>query len=499
MNFIVYFQFLPHFLEICSADNLQQVQFDFTNRTDLIKGDTLYSEESFFSIFNEINQTYPDLVKNNVVKTGAVYQNFLDSRNKSSCIYFYGARNNISLSAKSIRMEYNWVGSLDYIPSICFSIYFIGLFIGSFIGGFLSDKYGRKFVFFWATVGQFLSCIFSGWLTLDTWPASTYAMWMLLNGCFGLINLMVPFVLTAEIVSKDHRAMNGFISAAGFPIGAMMLAPCVYYLADWRSLAIVSGLTFLPFLYPFWFNVLESPRFLLKTGKIKAALRIIHKIAKENGRKFDFTEANAAMVEIEYEKPRYSKFFTKTIFKNFTILTICWVAINIPYYCLQISIIDLPGNVYMNIFTLGFIMFVSQPIGYMITNLFSRRLCASFMFSLVSLVILLLIFNSKNKVASIEGLAWRQQFLHQVLQLPLNAVYSVIYLMLAEIFPTEIRSSAMSTAATIARLAPIPALMLSEMLRTDATQVYQILFCVSVIPIIAVWLLPETKKVELDK
>jgi len=71
--------------------------------------------------------------------------------------------------------------------------------------------------------------------------------------------------------------------------------------------------------------------------------------------------------------------------------------------------------------------------------------------------------------------------------------------MLAEIFPTEIRSSAMSTAATIARLAPIPALMLSEMLRTEASMVYQILLCISIVPIIAVWFLPETKKVELDK
>ena len=87
MNFIVYFQFLPHFLEICSTEDLQPLQLHFTNRTDLVKGDTLYAEDSFFTLANEITETYPDLVKNNDVITGAVYQNYLNSKNKSSCIY----------------------------------------------------------------------------------------------------------------------------------------------------------------------------------------------------------------------------------------------------------------------------------------------------------------------------------------------------------------------------------------------------------------------------
>ncbi|KAL8208986.1 hypothetical protein R6Q57_008398 [Mikania cordata] len=177
--------------------------------------------------------------------------------------------------------EWGLVCGEKYKIGLVQALFFVGCMIGSGLFGHLSDsKLGRK--------GSLtVVCIMNVILGLVTSLSPnywTYALLRLLNG-FSTGGVGVcAFVLATEPIGPSKRGVAGMSTFYFFSAGIALLSGIAYTFQSWRFLYIISSIPsiiFLIFILPF---ISESPRWYVVQGKTDQAMKIMHKIAKSNGK-----------------------------------------------------------------------------------------------------------------------------------------------------------------------------------------------------------------------
>lgn len=272
--------------------------------------------------------------------------------------------------------SWEWIGGTDgstvaewglvcgekYKIGLVQALFFGGCMIGAGVFGHLSDsKLGRKGSL---TVVCILNALF-GCLTALSPNYWIYALFRLLTGfSTGGVGLCA-FVLATEPVGPSKRGIAGMSTFYFFSGGIAILSAVAYIFQSWRSLYIVSSipsLLFLVIILPF---VSESPRWYLVRGKTNHAMKIMHDIAKCNGKqlpdyvflalddeprdtttnKINQVETNEAVMGsvidvIKSPLTRLRLFLAVAI--NFS----C----SIVYYGLSLNVVNLDTNLYLNVF-----------------------------------------------------------------------------------------------------------------------------------------------------
>ncbi|HTN36967.1 MAG TPA: sugar porter family MFS transporter [Arachidicoccus sp.] len=154
----------------------------------------------------------------------------------------------------------------------------LGCILGCIIAGSLSDKYGRK-------PGLMLAAILFGGSALGMALAANLTIFILMRFLagigVGMASMLSPMYI-AEVSPAGTRGRNVAINQLTIVIGILVTNLVNYQLADkgedaWRWMFGLGAIPALLFLIGVWF-LPESPRWLVKVGRVDKARQVLAKI-----------------------------------------------------------------------------------------------------------------------------------------------------------------------------------------------------------------------------
>lgn len=346
----------------------------------------------------------------------------------------------------------------------------LGKFVGASTFGILSDKYGRKSSF---TVAALLYVVAS----LLTTFSPVY--FLLLLGRIGLgasaSGVFYPaFALLTENIGTRHRSWMSIAFNFSYPIGMLILALAAYYIHPWRDLSLALTIPSFLLVIHLYFLV-ESPRWLLSKGRERRAYRMIfgRRAPAElcNSEKELSPEELAAAVAKDIEAPkeplvaRFKQSFselgklygTPALCRRALICHFVWCVTSLCYYVTALNADNFAANRNVYVATTGSVDILAYIISMIVLAYYGRR-STSFCFFVYAGVCLLVVLGvSKESTNLLVTLA-------MLGRLGITAVYAVVTLHTAELFPTEIRNTALGICSTMAHVGSIAAPYIVDLL-----------------------------------
>ncbi|CAH9119825.1 unnamed protein product [Cuscuta epithymum] len=265
--------------------------------------------------------------------------------------------------------EFGLVCGHKYRVGLVQALFFAGCMIGAGTFGHLSDsKMGRKGTL---TIVCIMNVIF-GCLTAFSPNYYLYVLLRLLSGFSTGGTGLCAFVLATEPVGPTKRGIAGMSTFYFFSSGIALLAGIAYHFKTWRHLYIASSIPSILFVFVVLPFIHESPRWCLVRGKVDDAMKIMHNIAKSNGKHLpenvlvvldsevnkDYPAKIAANEPQPHPEPELKEAKTGSLLGvlqcpmtrirlllavtiNFTMATV--------YYGLSLNAVNLGTNLYMNV------------------------------------------------------------------------------------------------------------------------------------------------------
>lgn len=361
-----------------------------------------------------------------------------------------------SVYKSSTVMQFNLVCDDAWLRATADSVFMVGVLLGSIIFGDLSDRYGRKPVFFISLVLQVISGILAGIIP-------NYIGFMIARMVTGATTsgvFLVAYVIAMEMVGPEKRLFAGVVCQCFFTTGYILTAFFAYFVKDWQMLQIAISLPGLLFLCYWWF-IPESARWLLTKGRGEEAKQLLLKAAEENKVKIpddvldDLTKQNIKMANAEEEnemkesKPsffdllRYSNLRKKSLNIFFN-----WFVNSGTYYGLSWNTSNLGGNDFINFLISGAVEYPAYIFLLLTLNRWGRKtiLCGCMLLGGSALLLSLAVPYHLN---------WLIITLAMIGKLAITASYGTIYIFSAEQFPTVIRNVGIGASSTCARVGGI--------------------------------------------
>lgn len=107
------------------------------------------------------------------------------------------------------------------------------------------------------------------------------------------------YVLAMEYVSSKYRPIATSLVVTSYPIGEVLLGIIAIYIHNFRYLLRVLYTPGLLVIFYFWL-VPESFRWMLITGRVDRAIKVLRRIAKANGR--SLSQKSVEMLHLQYSK-----------------------------------------------------------------------------------------------------------------------------------------------------------------------------------------------------
>lgn len=338
-----------------------------------------------------------------------------------------------------------WKASAD-------AIFMVGVLLGSIIFGALSDKYGRKIIFFISLLLQAFAGVLTG-------LAPNYFIFVTFRMIVGAATsgvFLVAYVLALEMVGPKTRMFAGVACQMFFTTGYIMTALFAYYIRNWRWLEIAVSLPGLLFISYYWF-IPESARWLLTKERRDEAEKILESVAKENKVQIPpellrnlltRNEVVTTKVADENQSTVLDLFKTPYLRLKTLIILYLWFVNSATYYGLSWNTGNLAGNEYVNFVLSGLVEYPAYIFLLLTLNRWGRKfvLCGSMIVAGLALI--------SNLFIPVE-LAWLGVTTAMIGKLAITASYGTVYIFTAEQFPTVIRNVGMGAGSTFARVGGI--------------------------------------------
>lgn len=378
----------------------------------------------------------------------------------------------------------------------------LGAMAGSALGGRLTDLWGRRPVLMATGVGF---GIFSVWTGLSTGLPTFVIARFLVGCCIGVASLVTPLYISEMAPAKIRGGLVS-LNQLAITVGIGVAYVVDYALAgakDWRmmfasavvpAVVLVVGMIFLP----------ESPRWLAKVGRLAEALTNFRRLGREQEAQIELADVERVLHE---ETGRFWDLF-KPGFR-----TAVWIGIGLAILQ-QITGINTIIYYAPDILTrAGYssakaAILATVTIG--IVNILTTVL-AIFLVDRVGRKPLLLV-GTAGMAASLAfiGYSFAQQakgvgvFIGVLVYIFFFAVSlgPVVWLMIAEIYPTKIRGVGMSVATFVEWGANfvVAVTFLSLLNWAGAVHTFWLFAVLSVLGLIFCWLvIPETKGKSLEQ
>lgn len=174
---------------------------------------------------------------------------------------------------------------------------------------------------------------------------------MILRFIIGFASMsivVVSFVLVVELVSGKWRTIIGILNILPVAIAYIITAGIAYFAYDWRTIQLSVTLPCFCLLL-IWYNLPESPRWLLEKGRIDELKIVIENAAK----------ANKIELPINYEKTlipppmsdstvSFFDLFKKGYAKTTILMIVLWFCLILLYFGITLHLNNLGGNIYAN-------------------------------------------------------------------------------------------------------------------------------------------------------
>lgn len=360
-----------------------------------------------------------------------------------------------SIISSSATMDLGMVCTDDWKKSLAQSIYMLGMLIGSFLFGYLSDSMGRRSTLLITTVVLVAGGVVSAFTPADPVYFPVFAVCRFISGLGHVGVFMMSFTLSLEYTGSKWRVFCGCLIETPFALGGLIVGFLAWGgIRDWRTLQLVCTAPWILMLSFYWL-VPESPRWLLAKGRLVPLEKEIETTAKWNKRNFptyiftqmthnDFTASNSEKEDeaslLDLFRPWPICFRTLNMFYNWLVTTLC-------YYGLTMTASTLSTNIFLN-YTL--VILVEIPAHFFciyVMNVWGRKpiLCFCQILSGVACI----------AAGFLGSVPWLQVTLSLIGKFGATACFTIVFVYTAEMFPTEIRSTAVGSSSTCARIGGI--------------------------------------------
>lgn len=321
----------------------------------------------------------------------------------------------------------------------------IGLFLGTLVGGYVTDRIGRKRMFVIDLIGIAV-------ISLATAFVSTPLALIILRFLIGIVigaDYPIATSMIAEFTPRKYRAISmGFIAAVWY-VGANAAYLLGYFLADvdggWRWMLGSAVIPCVVILLGRW-NIPESPRWLAGQGRVDEANKIVEEIF-------------GAQVELEAVssvKTKYSKLFKWEYLSKVLFVGTIWLCQAVPLFA---------------IYTFGPIIMKAFGLEDARQNLLGEVLIGTFF--MIGCIPAMFWANSMGRRKLLIGSFFMMTIALAVLGiLPITSTFMVIacfavyaffsggpgnlqWLYPNELFPTDIRASAVGAAMAFSRIGTV--------------------------------------------
>ncbi|KAJ3635265.1 hypothetical protein MTP99_008185 [Tenebrio molitor] len=331
------------------------------------------------------------------------------------------------------------------------SLFMVGVMLGSIIFGQLSDKFGRKLIFFISLVIQVVFGLIAAF-TPEFW---SFTLSRAIVGATTSGVFLVAYVIALEMVGPRMRLLAGTGCQMFFSAGYMLTAVFAIYVDNWRNLQLaltVPGLVF----FCYWWFIPESTRWLLNQNRISEAKNLIKIAAKQN--RVTITDDlldNLLISDVKSDdQQQQNKANVLDIFKHSNlrkrslIILFDWFANNITYYGLSWNTNNLGGNPYINFVISGAVEIPAYTFLLLTLNRWGRKFVMCGCMITAGLALLL-------TMAVPDDLQWLTVTLAMIGKLAITASYGAVYIFSTEQFPTVIRNAGLGAGSTCARIGSI--------------------------------------------
>lgn len=162
------------------------------------------------------------------------------------------------------------------------SIYLAGAVLGSIVLGVLADRFGRRKIFFWTLIGYLIPTTATGlaW-SLASFTVCRFFTGAGIGGEYAAVNSAIDELIPARLRGRVDLAINGTfwigIVIGSLVSGAFLSGRLFPASLGWR-LAYLSGLPIGLLVLILRRNVPESPRWLLARGRVHEAAEVLSRM-----------------------------------------------------------------------------------------------------------------------------------------------------------------------------------------------------------------------------
>ncbi|KAK1304317.1 Organic cation/carnitine transporter 4 [Acorus calamus] len=349
--------------------------------------------------------------------------------------------------------EFGLVCGDKYKVGLTQSAFFAGCMVGRLNGlivsrgagvfGHLSDSFlGRK----GSLTTVCILCAIFGCLTALSPTYWAYALLRFLTGLSAGGVGLCAFVLATEPIGPSKRGPAGMSTFYFFSGGIALLSAIAYTFNTWRALYLITSLPALAYVLSVLPFLSESPRWYLVRGRTKDAMHVMHSIAARNGKRIP----DGVSLILDYDNNNNNKKESE----NAVSVLISFVT-SIVYYGLSLNVVNLGTNVYLNVALNA----VAEMPAFVLTAVLLNRLgrkpmaIGTMLFSGGFCLLGSLLSSSGDQGG---GLGEVMRMGCGVLGIfGMAATYNLLFIYVAELFPTTVRNAALGCATQAGHLGAI--------------------------------------------
>nr|GEW62255.1 organic cation/carnitine transporter 4-like [Tanacetum cinerariifolium] len=367
--------------------------------------------------------------------------------------------------------------------------------VGSGTFGHLSDsKLGRKGSLMIVCIMNILFGLFTS--ISPNYP--TYVLLRLLTGFSSGGIGICAFVLATEPIGPTKRGIAGMSTFYFYSLGIALSSGIAYIFQSWRTLYIASSapsILFLTLIIPF---ISESPRWYLIRGKTDKAMKIMHNIAKSNGKHLPKGVYLVLDEEAKRSHDKGMEIGTKEsvsgsvidVIKAPVMRTHLFLLMGINFTCsivycgLNLNVVNLKTNLHLSVLLNA----IAEMPAYLLTSILIDR------FGRRPLGVATQWFTG---VICIIGSLSRNQGSWQLLRMSCGVLgifgiagtYNLLYIYAMELFPTVVRNAALGCARQVGQLGTI---LVPFVVVMDGGYSFMVFGVCGIVGGILVFFLPET-------